>query len=98
MAMLFMKIDIREGILQLLKTPPVGRPDGGVNLERLTELLVNYLHSEGVVIKVDRELPDCAWTDLILAPVYRKCRQDMVDAGFGVAVEPLIDKVKEGNE
>ncbi len=58
-----------------------------------------HLHSQGVVIKVDRELPDKPladdWAEAIKAPrnaFYELAQKDMLKAGY-VAVEPLV---KEG--
>ena len=56
------------------------------------DALIPYLHSQGVVLKVDRELPTSSWNgheyieqnDFVL-----KGRNQLLDAGY-VAVEPLI--------
>lgn len=66
--------------------------------EDATEAVLKYLHSQGVVIKVDKELPN--------APVpcpepipndtyyYRGYEQAKVDMAGYVATEPLIEEVK----
>ncbi len=55
-----------------------------------------YLHSKGVVIRVDRELPTLAMHEpeeskqLTKGEVYGLCTVDMLKAGYS-AVEPLIE-------
>lgn len=55
---------------------------------------LQFLHSKGVVIKVDRELPPNPYGRPLLysgehQPVYRMAQQDMINAGY-VAVGELI--------
>ncbi len=47
---------------------------------------IQYLHSQGVVIKVDRKLPDHG---VLQTGNYRAGQRSMIDAGY-IAVEPLI--------
>lgn len=93
-----MQEEIREGI-----QPWVDNRFGEGNLfntQVLYDFLV-YLHSKGVVIKVDRELPENRYkklTDLGDAPWwigYENGQDDMVEAGY-TAVESLIKEVKDG--
>ena len=58
--------------------------------------IFEYLHSQGVVIKVDRELP--IWelgsiSNEVEYAIYKAAQQDMLKAGY-VAVEPLVEKVR----
>ena len=69
--------------------------------------ILSYLHSQGVVIKVDRELPEIGiisgqyvseidksdryWFERPQLAAYRKSQQDMLGAGYA-AVEPLIEE------
>lgn len=82
---------IREGIARRLPTPA---PDWV-----LADILIEYLHSQGVVIKVESELPK---QDIYVSPAfgatveqeskmggYDEAQQNMLKAGY-VAVEPLI--------
>jgi len=69
-------------------------------LQKADQILI-YLHSQGVVIKVDRELPEhwgnkIDWRNKKLneagkaySKVYYVAQEDMLKAGY-VAVEPLI--------
>jgi len=92
--------EIREGIKKFLQgTAHNGYYDG------LELRLIEELASQGVVIKVDRELPYATeetvfgrltWPVPLMDPahgtyieVYRLAQQDLGEAGF-VAVEPLI--------
>jgi len=79
--------------------------DDEKGLDVMTENLLEYLHSQGVAIKMDRELPYATeetvfgrltWPVELMDPahgtyieVYRLAQQDMGEAGY-VAVEPLI--------
>ncbi len=57
-----------------------------------------YLLSElDVVIKVDRELPECPYTkDELLIGAYKEAQEDFVEAGY-VATAPLIKEETDGN-
>ena len=59
----------------------------GLNFIEAEEVLTSYLHSQGVVIKVDRELPK---------KICNTCKfmtgQEFLDSGY-VAVKPLIKEV-----
>ena len=48
--------EIREGILKIIHFYNRGTTDA--NDAQLRDKLISYLHSQGVVIKVDRELPE----------------------------------------
>ena len=56
--------------------------------------ILSYLHSQGVVIKVDRELPDYLMEGQVACdkPTY----QEMLRRAKYVAVEPLINTEKGG--
>jgi len=52
--------EIREGIYQIIKGNCQSSSGWVGNKAYTMDLIMNYLHSQGVVIKVDRELPtDC---------------------------------------
>jgi len=81
--------EIREGLK--------GLPVVGTNVA--VDQILYYLHSQGVVIKVDKELPQnpysvaTSWPTGIYvtkAEAYKEAQQDILKAGFGVATEPLI--------
>lgn len=56
---------------------------------RTAEKVMGDEASQGVVIKVDRELPKCPYSkDELLIGAYREALEDIVEAGY-VAVEPL---------
>lgn len=81
--------DIREGMnwLVLHAKPEEGQDIGGI--------LMKYLHSQGVAIKVDRELPKLRpgmfpQIGACASDGYLKGINDMADR---VAVEPLIKEV-----
>ncbi len=71
--------------------------------EGITDSIINYLHSQGVVIRVDRELPlitpqeveehDTKWSSSnfvdSLQEFGKKKQRDMLNDGY-VAIEPLI--------
>ena len=71
--------EIREGLyMAMLAMAPTEELYGKV------DRILSYLHSQGVVIKVDRELPDRT----LMGVSYRKMRR-ILNAGY-VAVKPLI--------
>ena len=79
--------EIREGIASIVMGD---NPLGLVVSDRV----LNYLHSQGVVIKVDRELPN----DAIYRPpkqeeAYCEGRDTVIQAGY-TAWEPLIKECK----
>ncbi len=84
--------EIREGIFKVLF--PYSNADHYTG-DGTVQKVLDYLHSEGVVIKVDRELPE----DL---DVWKETRRGgyfigseaLEEAGY-VAVEPLIEEVKK---
>ena len=64
--------------------------------DKATDAVLNYLHSQGVVIKVEKELPTIDWMDGRAIDRdspgfrgYQVAQQQMLNAGY-VAVEPLI--------
>jgi len=80
---------------------------GGIPLLTLKGLeeLFTYLHSQGVVIKVDRELPKYPYPLVTQVTggmevvdtwqkIYDETQQGMLEVGY-VAVEPIIKEVKE---
>ena len=63
-------------------------------LKKVDQLL-SYLHSQGVVIKVERELPQCPSNrDDTVRLIWEEAQQAMLNAGF-TATEPLIEEVKQ---
>ena len=89
--------EIAEGIEEILRQPI--RIDF-VNRQKFTDIkrgrsertvqILRYLHSQGVVIKVDKELPKrflCAGRTS--RESYKLGTEDMLVAGY-VAVEPII--------
>lgn len=63
--------------------------------------ILTYLHSQGVVLRVDKELPEMPkWAVLKGMPISGAngitfvAQQDMLKAGY-VAVEPLIDNAEK---
>jgi len=80
--------EVREGIEEILK-------DHFFPYTSATEEIIEYLHSQGVVIKVDRELPKRTWYKdwggESGEDSYKLALEDM--AGY-VAVEPLIKEQK----
>jgi len=84
--------EIREWIEMHLRLAPVPLDD----IESATTTLLAYLHSKGVVIKVDRELPGNIYKNHKMANalhVFHGTQQDMLCAGFA-SVEPLFDTKK----
>lgn len=89
---------IREGIAKiLLDSWEVDRmqihDNYDLDEEKAAKRIVEYLHSQGVVRKVDRELPDRCDDRLQnnsdFEEGYIISQKDMLKAGY-VAVEPLI--------
>lgn len=68
---------IREGVLNIVAEPV------DITLGQMTDEILSYLHSQGVVLKVERELPN--WFCIALHP--DGC--PILKAGC-CAVEPLI--------
>lgn len=85
---------IREGIARAAEATWY-RYDHNVVWDEIAKSVVSYLHSQGVVIRADRELPtkwwdefiEHDWVDITLAD--KSLMKGMLKAGF-VAVEPLI--------
>lgn len=90
--------EIREGIEDLVAKkfsklmPDRFRNDWlSLNGEGLTRQILDYLHSQGVVIKVEGELPELPKTAHEAAvKIYNKAIDDMLKAGC-VKTEPLIE-------
>ena len=78
--------EIREGMENVIRGYEGAERWSGV----ITDGLLGYLHSQGVVIKVDRELPDMpCYSHTREKTAYSRSQEDMLNAGY-VAVEPLI--------
>ena len=79
--------EIKKGLYQLARETKTSCIYGDI-----IEDILNYLHSQGCVLKVDRELPNIATCE-----DYALCREfchtieqlNMLKAGY-VAIEPLI--------
>jgi len=72
---------------------PFTKPiDPNVLIVEFPNKLLKYLHSQGVVIKVERELPFADWITVPPSEIAKYTQQNMLKAGYK-AVEPLI---KEG--
>ncbi len=88
------KEEIREGILKYIRAVV----ENETECETQTDAILTKLHSQGVVIKVDRELPDVnQHNSEVVFPfnleeicVYKQSQVDMLKAGY-LAVEPLIE-------
>jgi len=85
--------EISKGLAQLTELWIQNNyPIGSQTFSDLADQSLAYLHSQGVVIKVDRELPDNA---IYYPPKqlesYNAGRQIMISGGY-VAVEPLIEE------
>lgn len=79
--------EIREGMLELIKQADSDESNADMWEGNLMIAILTYLHSQGVVIKVDRELPECTQYDseMIMQHDCPLCRR-----GY-VPVEPLWD-------
>ena len=82
--------EVRDGMLQIVSEYGfrVLMSEGKTKPANWTDKLLFYLHSEGVVIKADRELPEDMWASPMNS-VEHDAQQDMLRAGY-VAVEPLV--------
>ena len=84
--------EIREGIAIILESAGASR--------EWTLNILEYLHSQGVVIKVERELPSISWNsddplyDIAFCKGMSENLGNMLKSGYGTAVEPLVE-VKE---
>lgn len=58
--------EIREGIAHQQVTMPLNMPKQFVGTD-LADRIIEYLHSQGVVIKVERELPKSPDTDYLIS-------------------------------
>ena len=61
-----------------------------LDAEPFMEEVLTYLHSQGVVIKVDRKLPATHWENEDMIRGWNIAEKEMLNAGY-VAVEPLIE-------
>ena len=82
--------EIREQIAKIAGNNPNPKE---VDLETADIVLV-YLHSQGVVIKVDRELPVVKLRNRFMQDVVNETLKKLSQDGY-VAVEPLIEKKDE---
>ena len=90
--------EIREGIKERIRAYASELHPSNVECNEMAKLLLMFLHLQGVVIKVDRELPVCACcegTGLIGGAGINDCCPECNGTGkiycVGyVAVEPLI--------
>ena len=78
--------EIREGIASYIR---LYNGTSTTASEFTSKAILEYLHSQGVVLKVDKELPIVPLTAHCMG-AYRRAQADMVDDGF-TAVEPLIE-------
>uniref|UniRef100_A0A6M3LRP6 Uncharacterized protein n=1 Tax=viral metagenome TaxID=1070528 RepID=A0A6M3LRP6_9ZZZZ len=83
---------IRECIEMILQIAPVPLDDVG----NVASTLLDYLRSQGVVIKVDRELPETPRGDPYddYCNGYIQAQEDMLEAGY-VATESLIEEAQD---
>ena len=89
--------EIREGIASYIR---LYNGTSTTASEFTSKAILEYLHSQGVVLKVDKELPinpyrfnvhlDAGIYDGLYREKYFEAQQGMVNAGF-TAVEPLIE-------
>ena len=65
-----------------------GKIHGGIRglILSITDIVLEYETSQGVVIKVDRELPPNLWRH-----TYKEGQYSMLEDGY-VAVEPLVEE------
>ena len=94
--------EIREGMEAIIQKFEDDSPEAGYGYEKreMVAELRNFLHSKGVVIKVERELPvqpslhsGCESFDHHFDR--ERAQRHMIEAGY-VAVEPLIKEETEG--
>jgi hypothetical protein len=79
--------EIREGIRAVLQAPlPRGVED---SLEYFTDLMVRYLHSHDVMLKVERKPPRLARGEDPSLYTFQEGIDCMLKAGYS-ATEPLI--------
>ena len=79
--------EIKKGLTDLVFC------EDGSTLEEFTDKILNYLHSKGCVIKVERKLPSVDnHVYGLLNEQGRAAQRSMIKAGY-VAVAPLIEKV-----
>ncbi len=88
--------EIREGIYNIILD--CEEPDG-VDANRAVQLITQYLHSQGVVLKVEGKLPEIVFpmhigSDSPIGHIarewHKKTQEDMLEAGY-VKTEPLIE-------
>ena len=80
--------DIREGLARRLPMSGTGNPDWV-----MAALLIEYLRSEGVVRKVEGELPLFSFPSTGYHPqdaeIYRQAQQDMINKGYTLTTEEI---------
>ena len=85
--------EIREELISRISTARKTKVlDGNEFDQEFVDNMLTYLHSQGVVIRVDRELPKLKRRfrgDYNTG--YAHCRQDAIEAGC-VATKPLIEE------
>ena len=81
--------EIREGVKRLVEwAVETSKPD------RAIKDIIQYLHSQGVVLKVERKLPKNDWTNEDMKRAWDIAQKFMLKAGY-VAVEPLFEEEKQ---
>lgn len=89
--------EIREGIAQLLFDWLDCRVEDAADNYAVSDKILSYLHSQGVVIKVDRELPLPEFENSAVGVdrfnLQLQMRRKISEAGC-VAVEPIIEESK----
>ncbi len=93
--------EIREGIATRLEIAyNTGLSKRTCNTNEMARQAVAQLHSQGVAIKVEGELPEITFPShvnelstvgLVASAWYDRCQQDMLKAGY-VKTEPLIEE------
>lgn len=85
--------EIREGIARAIGGIifDTGRVMDYCDCHLYADMLLSYLHSQGVVLKVERELPVMPTLPTFGDHLIRRTQLDMLKAGY-VAVEPLVGK------
>ena len=86
--------EIREGVEKFVSEAYWYEGKKNV-VESITNELLQYLHSQGVVLKVKRDLPECPYikTRYPERKAWGWSRNALLDAGY-VAVIPLIEDIK----
>ncbi len=86
--------EIREGIFRIILDNCWTSESEEASIFGAALRIVDYLHSQGVMLKRESELPDnvCENDDgRDLTTGYKLAQEDMLEAGY-VAVKPLIEE------